>query len=470
MSTAENGTPSRQKFAAVFILLGLPVLLCGGALSWWFGRQGAAFQTLIEKRDSLLARGLPIDDETLTEFRYRHMNRDHSDRWVKVLDQISSQEFRDSCSTIPIIGAPDDEEPFIPGKPYKHEKEVRKFLERWRPMLVELHEIAEGAADSETTGAIWTPIEFNSFQTLLPGIQSCREVARLLDLEYEDAVRRDDRDQAFHSLMAMIGVARSLEKEPILVSQLVHVAIASITVRKIKQSIELDLLTQSQLQDLLEQLKRFDDFGSKYRLAIAGERALSQPLFDNPSQIGDESISLSAGARPIDALAALDFWERAESIESENLSDFAKETQDFLEQFRQGLTQASWLRRFDTRLTEMTTPALDAYASAVVRSALETRLAKIAIGLRLFEKQNGRFPISLDELTSKEFGLMLGPIETASDRPFGLRLQDGMAEIWGSQPNDFTHAIPDRPVDVLSLSEDERDILELSQWKLTPAN
>jgi hypothetical protein len=469
MSPVAEGKRSKLAFAALAILLGLPMLLCGGGISWWFGRQSIASQKVAEKRELLFSRGLPIDDESLSEFRYRQMNRERSDRWVKILQQISSKEYQDSCSNVPIVGALVDEEPFAPGQSYKHEDQVNPFLDRWHPIVVELHRVLRDDTGHDVVGAIWTPIEFDSFNTLLPHVQSSRAVSRLLVVEYESAVRRDDPDQAFECVMSLIGVARSLEKEPLLISQLVHIAILGVAVKKVKQSVELDLFNPSQLRDVLAQLKHFDEIGTRYRLAIAGERALSQPVFDDPRRLDDEgAFFLSSSARPIDALAALEFWENAEAVDTENLQKFSQQTQALVKKFMQDVSQASWLRKYDTKLTEMMTPALDSFSNAFVCSTLETRLAKIAIALRLYEKQNRRFPASLEELAGSGSDFQLGSTETASGQPFGFRIQDGVAEVWSAHPSDVSRQIPEIPFDAELFSGDEKELLEITHWKLSP--
>ncbi len=215
MSTEDFGK-SRYSIAAIVVFLGLPILLCGGMLSWWVGRRAIAANELADKRAEIVARGLPIDDQSISDFRYQRMSHQNSERWMRVLDQLDSKPFTESGAGIPIVGVPKNEQPFVPGQPYKHAGKVRDFLTQWAELLAEIHEIAEGS------GAIWTDIQFDSFNTLLPYVQLSRQARGSYALEYQDAVRRDDRDQVFHSLMAMIGVSRSMEEEPLIISQLVH--------------------------------------------------------------------------------------------------------------------------------------------------------------------------------------------------------------------------------------------------------
>ncbi|MCR9207880.1 MAG: hypothetical protein NXI28_06590, partial [bacterium] len=53
---------------AVFVFLVLPLSLIFLVLAWWFARQNAAAQELADRKNDLLASGLPIDAESLLEY------------------------------------------------------------------------------------------------------------------------------------------------------------------------------------------------------------------------------------------------------------------------------------------------------------------------------------------------------------------------------------------------------------------
>ena len=383
---------------------------------------------------------------------------------MNVLEEIQSQAFENSCRGVPVVGVTDDDADYVYGQPYPYDDQVRQFLDQWAELREEIHDITEG------TGPIWTEIQMDSFNTLLPYVQSSRSVATLLSLEFEDALRRDDRRQAFGSMMALLGVARALEREPLIISQLVVIAVHSMGLERLKVAIEHDLFDDVQLKKILEQLRAFDDFGSRYRLAIVGERAMSQPVFDNLQRLG-EDVGMPAGGfnqRPIDALASLEIMEKAESITTDNLSDFFIQTAALDSDFNQQFQQAGWLRRLETIVTSLTGPALGAAGKAFVRSAMENRIAKIGIGLRLFEKRHDRWPASLDELSAADLDATLGPVDPGGNRPFGYRVLDGKAQVWGFDPQSPSDSTPSEPIDVDQLGEHEEH-LKYWSWELPVA-
>ena len=446
------------------VCLGLAVLLCGGPLTWWAARRSAASADVADRREEIRARGLPIDDASMEAFRVQTMGHEKSERWMNVLEEIQSQAFENSCRGVPVVGVTEDDADYVYGQPYPYDDQVRQFLDQWAELREEIHDITEG------TGPIWTEIQMDSFNTLLPYVQSSRSVARLLSLEFEDALRRDDRRQAFGSMMALLGVARALEREPLIISQLVVIAVHSMGLEQLKVAIEHDLFDDVQLKKILEQLRAFDDFGTRYRLAIVGERAMSQPVFDNLQRLG-EDVGMPAGGfnqRPIDALASLEIMEKAESITTDNLSDFFIQTAALDSDFNQQFQQAGWLRRLETIVTSLTVPALGAAGKAFVRSAMENRIAKIGIGLRLFEKRHDRWPASLDELSAADLDATLGPVDPAGNLPFGYRVIDGKAQVWGFDPQSPSDSTPSEPIDVDQLGEHEEH-LEYWSWELPVA-
>ncbi|QEF97249.1 hypothetical protein Mal15_12880 [Stieleria maiorica] len=459
--STDSSSTNKRIIVVLIVLLSLAVLLCGGPLTWWFARRSNATAEVAERREEILSRGLPIDDVSMEAFRARMMGHEKSERWMRVLDEIDSQVFHESCRGVPVVGMTEDDADYVYGTPYRYNDEVRQFLDQWSALRAEIHEITEG------TGPIWTRVEMESFNTLLPYVQSTRSVAQLLQLEFEDALRRDDRQQAFESVLAGLGVARTLEKEPLIIAQLVVVAVHGMALKQLKLAIELDLFDEEQLKPIFEQLRALDEFGSRYRLAIVGERAMSQPVFDDLQRFGD-NLSVPSGGfsqRPIDALASLDVMAQAESIDTEDLSEFFAQTTALDSQFSQQIAQAGWLRRLETVLTSLTVPALGAVGKAFARSAMENRIAKIGVGLRLYEKRNGDWPDDLDVLTSADLGIDFGPIDPVGGNPFGYRVVDGRAEVWGFDPQLPTDVTPPEPIDVSSLSEHEQ-YLKYWWWTL----
>ena len=464
MSENESPTKPNSKFAFL-VICALVLIFCGGPLTWWFGRQAIARRELDEKRDELIARGMPVDDESMEMYRAQNMSHDKSDAWMRILDTVTSDEFNQSCTGVPRLSADEDIVDWIPGEPYPHDEIVRSFLDEWQDLLSNIHDV------TEDSGPIWTKVEFDSFSTLLPYTQNTRQVIRILALEFEDAVRRGDGDQAFKSLKAMIGTARSQQKEPIIVSQLVHLALVAVAIDQIQVAIEQDILDERQLISLLQQLRTQDDFGPQFRMSIAGERAMAIPIFDDPSRL-DESgggFGSSIMARSIDAVAHMKLMQRAEDLDTSDLNTFFEQATELDSHLSEEM-QAGGLKRLDTMLTSMITPAIGGYTQAIVRNAMRVRMAKLAIALRIYEKRNGQFPETLDELVKPEMRLDLGPTKPIGPSPFGYTYADGKATLWGFRLRTGARETPPQPEDYGSQPEHEDEDIKSWIWNLEESN
>jgi len=422
----------------LFVLLLIGMLLCVGPVVWWAWRRSNAFETLQQRRAALVDRGQPIDDASLEAYRESLMGKEKSQRWMAVLERIGSETYQQAAADVPVVGMVESEQPFIPGKPYPHDRQTRDFLEQWTDLRDAIHAVTEGSE------SIWTDIELDSFNTLLPYVQASRSAARLISLEFDDAIRRDAPDEAYGSLRSLIGIARSVEDEPLIISQLVHIALTQIALDKVKVAVEREWLSSEQLKTLLEELRAFDDFGRNYQLAISGERAMSQPVFDDLGRFGEQGVEIPKGfnQRPIDAIVSLDVLARAESIENDNLTAFLTNVVAVEQDFNEQMEQAGWLYQFDTMLTGLLTPAIGAFGRAVVRHAMSVRLAKLGIAARLFSQQHQRLPSDVNELTNT---YDLGPVEPVGDRPFGYQRRDQMAELWGFDPQTPSDRTPTAP-------------------------
>lgn len=457
MSPPKSGAGKPRWMIALVVLLASLAVLCGGPVTLWTWRRSNAFAELEERRDALRERGLPVDDASLEAYRVELMGQQNSERWMAILETVDSPAFAATYEQVPVLGVVEDEQPFVPGQPYPHDQQVRAFLESNQALRQEIHDVTAGS------GAIWTEIEFDSFNTLLTYVQASRGVARLISLEFDDAVRRGDGGQVFRSLQSLIGISRSLEQEPVLIAQLVHIALTAMAVQKVKVAVEENLLDDAQLGEVLKQLRTFDDFGRRYRLAIAGERAMALPVFDDLDRFSDTvgEIPAKFNQRPIDALATLDIFAQAEAIPDDDLDSYYNAIVALNDSMEQQFSEAGLLRRFDTLMTNLLMPALAAYGKAVVRHVMQVRLAKLGVAVRLYEKREGELPDQLEQVIAQS---ALGPVRPYGSDHFGFRISEGNVELWGGEIESPGDQIPDSPASL----DETQDSDAIWHWVIRP--
>ncbi|EMI28622.1 hypothetical protein [Rhodopirellula europaea] len=437
---------------AVFVFLVLPLSLIFLVLAWWFARQNAAAQELSDRKNDLLASGLPIDAESLLEYRRERIDSSRSREWERILDEIESDAFQESSEDVPIIGQWYEEklEEYRYGIPYSHHTVAREFLDRWSGLLQRIHLITERAS------GVWTPM--NQYD-LVPDVTATREVTRLLCLEFEDALRRDEFEHAGKCVLAIVGNSRLLEEEPTAVSQLISVAYLAPGLDAIKTAVQIDCFDDEQWRAVLKQLEGLEEIEPRYRRFLIGERAWALPLFEDPElleELGGDAVAYQLpGGHSIDALETLAMYDRLELVPTDDLTTFFEEIESLETSVQASFQSRNWLQKLDTQVTEMTMPSLVSMNQAFVRSAMQVRLAKTAILARLFQHREGRWPSTIQEIhdaapsllnASEDNGhLAIGNLAPMGDRPFGLKVNPDELVLWGFEPVASASATPEEP-------------------------
>lgn len=123
------------------------------------------------------------------------------------------------------------------------------------------------------------PIDLtNGYETLLPHLSRLREMVRLLSLEAIIAAEEGDSQKAADAIRAGFGWARSLDREPILISQLVRIACFTITVDGLERTLSRTSLTDTQLEGLRKLIHEMETSQPIAR-SMEGERCFGTALF-----------------------------------------------------------------------------------------------------------------------------------------------------------------------------------------------
>jgi hypothetical protein len=156
--------------------------------------------------------------------------------------------------------------------------------------------------------------------------------------------------------------------------------------------------------------------------------------------------------------------DRALAAPADDIDEFRRQLADHDAKMSQ-LAQSDWLTRFDTLLTQTMGLALARAGDAFVRKAVQRRMAALAIGMRLYEDRHGCFPQKLDELA--EIPLDVTQLVPPGDRPFGYRVVDGEAVLWGFDLN-AASAVPAEPptADDETVDAESRSFW---MWELPPS-
>jgi hypothetical protein len=127
------------------------------------------------------------------------------------------------------------------------------------------------------------PVDFSQgFSMLIPHLGKYRFCEMLLQLEVIHHLYHKDTDKAIQSAHAIFCLARSLKKEPILISQLIRVAVSAEFVNTVELILNHSTPSSAQIRQLREMLDEVYD-PNWLRQAFISERALGCEELNDPA-------------------------------------------------------------------------------------------------------------------------------------------------------------------------------------------
>jgi len=418
----------RWPFLVTAIPLGLALV---GAVAIAVGEYRAAGRVEAEWA-RVRAAGQPTDNQSLAVWFRDRTSAEGTMAWTEILRLAASSALtHDRFDDLPFIGnAPI--EPEIPAAgTWAQERAVADFLADAGPLIVSIKEL------DRYPRPIWVPIEFRGFDTLLPEVQASRSISRLLQVEIEHALYVGDSQRAMDALAAMKITAEAGDQELCLVSELVDIALRGVHHMMIQRSMGRDIWTEDDLMALLDQTPPSGEIGERWRRVIGGERAMivSHALYGRDAQwmLGSDGHPAAIFLTwPSTREAILSVYREYETIGDGGIEGLVPRAKRFEEKLitlqRGGPTFFSLV----PRLMGMLLPATRAFADAVQRDEDTRRLTRTAVGVKLYQIRNGRWPERLSQL--KDVGLTAADWNTVSAGPMGYEVEGDQAFVWGFDP------------------------------------
>jgi len=231
------------------------------------------------------------------------------------------------------------------------------------------------------------------YMTGLPELKSVRHCAHLLKLSIVSHADEGDSEAAVRDIHDGLQLAKSLRREPMLVSYLVRVACNALTVSGLEQALNRTTFTD-------EQLKELDDAFA----AVAGDLDLAEAMImercfnleytRDPSQIGGSGRG--------------GFVFRLPGIQGRGLIDILNYMGDCIEAARLPVTErVARLREIEQELNELSVlhlmikvlaPAMGRIGEIDLRLHAHLDLAKAALAIERYRLATGSVPNELAEL------------------------------------------------------------------------
>jgi hypothetical protein len=291
--------------------------------------------------------------------------------------------------------------------------------------------------------------------TRLAQTQATRRVARLLSAEAALRAEDGDPDAALASCRAILGTARSIGDEPMLVSSLVRIWIDGVALNSTRR-----LLAQGEPSDpALAQLQALilDEKAQPLLVtAVNGERALTFELIRRV-EAGEVRLStLIGGGIPNKLIAAVPaglVGQRALALEWMNAAVAISRRSTYEQRalwmewdtniaaFHQG-----GLKQLSALLPLQLVPAMLSANMTFLRSQAELGAMAILIAAERQRRRTGKWPASLKEIHPSV--LPEAPMDPFTGKPFHIEHRDGQFFIYSIGPN----------------GKDEHGDYDLKQW------
>jgi hypothetical protein len=251
--------------------------------------------------------------------------------------------------------------------------------------------------------------------TLLPHLSKIKELARLEEYKALVAARAGNASEAAACVGNILGIAQTLDEEPLLISQLVRIACLSIACRTLECILNSTSLGAKDLQKLADSLATAQEKQPMVR-ALVGERAMYAPVFRMSWAEIKRMADLGApesSAGPARPLPGQSPWlVRASGFLERDLNYFLDAIQTNIDFARKTFPESLQVTNVNPKieqeairmkfiLSSMVLPAMNRVIVKEAESQAHLRLAFTAVTVERFRLANKRLPSSLEELAPK---------------------------------------------------------------------
>ena len=380
----------------------------------------ATAQAVEEQIATIRAKGQPVTPADLDIFyAYPPTDKDATDLWLAAIESISTDQFNEAVESLPVVGQSEIPIP-PPGSAWEQLEEVEAFLVQHADSMQQLHDAARMG------GAARYDIEFeDGIGLLLKHVQDLREGARMLTLEAHVRAHRGDTIGAAESIVSCIQLARSLEKEPILVSQLVCIAIHSIAYNLVHELLPYVNVSDESLAEL-QIAMRSSSFRDGFHGALMGERVMGIDAMRRPELLSESSDFPHLPFRSEDLSNYIELMTRL--IDASEQSWAAARTEAQLIGQDLGEILRSPVGKFRYTLTAMVMPPNEAALMAEAGIEATCMCTDAMIAIERYRRQHGEMPDTLDAVVPEILPQM--PIDPFDGNPLRYMLGENEVVIY----------------------------------------
>lgn len=394
-------------------------------------------QQLIQEAES---NGEPMTPAALEAYyRLPAGARDATNLWVTAGQSLAGDEFQSEIARFPL-----NKELPLPGQSWAELSAARLLVEKYRNTLQQAY------AAADMGGAARYPTKFaEGIAMLLPEVQNCRYLFRLLHLEAYVRAHEGDPAGCARSLRTILSLAHSLDDFPILVPSLVRNSIAAGGEKLLVRLVPYCDFSDADLDALRLEIERLQSVNSFHK-ALLGERVVTFTGFTNPEQSARMSVEYMFGDDPDHAekqkaaeIAAKLSGELDKAHFLHIMKGYIAASKErfpaSLDSFEtahaelEKLMRASKLAKARRPLTLLLLPATKTASEVNTRTETNLRLGLTTIALARYQRETGRLPETLQPLVPKFLKEI--PADPFDGKPLRLRYEGNHAIVYSVGPD-----------------------------------
>lgn len=391
MANNETAEKPRRRLKISHILIALLIIIVAGFVLFRLSLKSK----LRAKLDAISAAGYPVTCAELDDWYVIPKSAENAA--YTIIDSFSYYRKweGEKLTLLPIVG-----EAQLPLRTEALDEETRTLITQYlidnQQALELLH---KGAAIEHSR----YPVDLSmGFDTIMPHFSDIRKGAKMLQLEAALHADNSEAELATRSIISSFGLARSLSREPLLVSQLVRIGFQALAVSALEHSVNRTEFTDEQLVNLSRTIANAEDHSAMTR-AFVGERCVGVSIFKAPASqivplVGGSSrprvfsIALYkfAGLADRDAIMYVDLMEGY--IEAAQLPPHQRQSASDAVVAKIGAIPKIHI------LLRMIMPALSRITTIDIRTIAQLRTARAGLAIERYRLATGSLPDALSEL------------------------------------------------------------------------
>jgi len=389
MDKGKAGSRKRRRLRISNVLIIL-LLICAGFFAYYRLSLKSKLQARI---DAIRAAGYPV---TCAEL----------DKWYTIPDNVENAAYtiidafsyyklwdKDESKPLPVVGQAE-----LPARTEPLDEEMKALITQYIADNNEALELIHAGAAIENCRY---PIDLSAgFETKVPNLSELRTAVFLLKLEAILHAENGDGKSAIRSAISIFGIARSIAKEPVTISQLARAAYQSLAATTIEYCINRVEPTDEQLVELIECVHNSERI-SDMSCAFVGERCMGISFFKAPGSMNPDLFN-GIPFRPIlELYKAVGLADADAIIYLDIMESYIKSAQLPLHK-RQEAAKAIDTRLQSTSQTHILLhtimPALSRITTIDLRAIAYLRTARTALAVQRYRLAVGRLPDALTDL------------------------------------------------------------------------